>query len=59
MYRNRPLQGGKYPYIEVAGEVYQDSKYQRCAIHFYRNIFSVIPRNKMKTVARMLKKIHT
>src|SRR5699024_7057076 len=34
------------------------ARYQRCAVHFYRNIFSVTPRNKMKTVVLMLKVIH-
>ena len=40
------------------GEVYPDAKYQCCTVHFYRNVFSVVPRSKMKTVARMLKSIH-
>ena len=44
--------------LEAVGEVYPDAKYQRCTVHFYRNVFSVIPRGKMKTVARMLKAIH-
>lgn len=39
-------------------EVFPDASYQRCAVHFYRNIFSVTPRNKMKTAAMMLKAIH-
>lgn len=41
--------------LESIPEVFPDAKYQRCTVHFYRNIFSVIPRNKMKTVAMMLK----
>ena len=44
--------------LEAVGEVYPDTKYQRCTVHFYRNVFSVVPRSKMKTVARMLKAIH-
>jgi putative transposase len=31
---------------------------QRCMVHFYRNIFSVVPRGKIKQVAAMLKAIH-
>ena len=27
-------------------------------VHFYRNVFSVVPKSKMKTVAQMLKAIH-
>ena len=38
--------------------VFPDARYQRCTVHFYRNIFSVTPRNKMKAVAMMLKAIH-
>lgn len=31
----------------------------RYTIHFYRNVFSVTPRLKVKLVAKMLKAIHT
>ena len=44
--------------LETIPEVFADARYQRCTVHFYRNIFSVTPRNKMKTVALMLKAIH-
>ena len=44
--------------LEAAGEVYPEAKYQRCTVHFYRNVFSTVPRSKMKTVAQMLKAIH-
>ena len=44
--------------LEAVGEVYPDAKYQRCTVHFYRNVFSVVPRSKMKTVSKMLKAIH-
>lgn len=43
---------------ETILEVFPDARYQRCIVHFYRNIFSVTPRNKMKSVAMMLKAIH-
>ena len=33
-------------------------KYQRCTVHFYRNVFSVVPKSKVKIVAKMLKAIH-
>ena len=45
-------------YLEAVGEVYPEAKYQRCTVHFYRNVFSVIPRSKGKIVAKMLKAIH-
>ena len=99
-WRNRPLQGGHYPYVyvdgiylrrnwggeyenvavlvaiavnedgfrevlgaaegmkEAVGEVFPDAKYQRCTVHFYRNVFSVVPKSKVKIVAKMLKAIH-
>lgn len=44
--------------LETIPEVFPEARYQRCTVHFYRNIFSVTPRNKMKTVALMLKAIH-
>jgi transposase-like protein len=44
--------------LEAAAEVFPQAKYQRCTVHFYRNVFSAIPRSKMKLVARMLKAIH-
>jgi len=44
--------------VEALGEVFPEAKYQRCVVHFYRNMFSVTPHGKMKTVATMLKAIH-
>ena len=44
--------------LETIPEIFPDARYQRCTVHFYRNIFSVTPRNKMKTVGLMLKAIH-
>lgn len=44
--------------LEAINQVYPDAKYQRCTVHFYRNVFSVTPRSKMKEVAAMLKAIH-
>ena len=44
--------------LEAVGEVFPEVKYQRCVVHFYRNIFSVVPKSKVKNVAKMLKAIH-
>ena len=33
-------------------------KWQRCTVHFYRNVFSVTPAKRMPEVAAMLKAIH-
>ena len=43
---------------EAIGQVFPDAKYQRCTVHFYRNVFSVVPKQKGKEVAKMLKAIH-
>ena len=44
--------------LEAVGEVFPEAKYQRCTVHFYRNVFAVTPRSKVKQVAKMLKAIH-
>ena len=55
----RLIIGDKNPgMLETIPEVFPDTRYQRCIVHFYRNIFSVTPRKKMKAVAMMLKAIH-
>ena len=44
--------------IESIEEYYPDALWQRCTVHYYRNVFSVVPKGKMKEVAAMLKAIH-
>jgi transposase-like protein len=44
--------------VESVGDFYPDVKWQRCAVHFYRNVFTVVPRSKVKEVAMMLSAIH-
>lgn len=43
---------------EALGEVFPETRFQRCVVHFYRNIFSVTPLSKGREVAAMLKAIH-
>ena len=43
---------------ESIGEVFPNARYQRCTVHMYRNIFSVVPRKTVKEVSKMLKAIH-
>lgn len=38
-------------------EALPDAKYQCYIVHFYRNTFSIVPRPKVKLVAKMLKSI--
>tara|TARA_R110002111_G_scaffold182509_1_gene248027 strand:+ start:18 stop:1226 length:1209 start_codon:yes stop_codon:yes gene_type:complete len=44
--------------VESIAEVFPDTDWQRCAVHFYRNVFSHVPRGRMREVAAMLKAIH-
>jgi transposase-like protein len=44
--------------VESISEVFPDADWQRCVVHFYRNVFSHVPRGKMREVAAMLKAIH-
>ena len=44
--------------VEVLGEFYPKAQWQRCVVHFYRNVFTVVPKDKRKEVAAMLKAIH-
>ena len=44
--------------MESLGEVYPEARWQRCVVHWYRNVFTVVPRQKVKFVAAMLKAIH-
>lgn len=39
-------------------ETDQLTSVQRCMVHFYRNVFSIVPRGKVKLEAAMLKSIH-
>lgn len=44
--------------VDALGECFPEAQWQRCTVHFYRNIFTVVPKFKLKTVAAMLKAIH-
>lgn len=44
--------------VESLVDFYPDAKWQRCVVHFYRNVFTVVPKSKVKGVAAMLKAIH-
>ena len=39
-------------------EVFPDAKYQRCTVHFYRNVLAKVPKSKRPQTAAMLKAIH-
>lgn len=42
-------------FLESASEVFPDVKWQRCTVHFFRNVFTKVPRNKFAAVAALLK----
>jgi len=44
--------------VESVEEYYPCADWQRCMVHFYRNVFSHTPRTRLKQVALMLKAIH-
>mgnify|MGYP003878752581 CR=1 FL=1 len=44
--------------LDALGQTFPHAKWQRCMVHFYRNVFSVTPHGKLKEVAAMLKAIH-
>jgi transposase-like protein len=44
--------------VEAVMQCYPEAAWQRCVVHFYRNVFTVTPRGKARQVAAMLKAIH-
>lgn len=44
--------------VEIIPDFYPMAKWQRCMVHFYRNVFALVPHGKVKEVATMLKAIH-
>lgn len=44
--------------LESIPEASSEAKYQRRAVHFYRNVFTVTPRGKMTEVSKTPKAIH-
>jgi transposase-like protein len=44
--------------VEAVGETYPAARWQRCVVHFYRNVFTAVPRGQVQDVAAMLKAIH-
>ena len=44
--------------VELVSEYYPEADWQRCVVHFYRNVFSHVPSGKVKRVSLMLKATH-
>ncbi len=49
--------------LQPIDKVFSEAKYQHCIVHFYRNVFSVIPRDKVhmadKKVEDSIEKTYT
>jgi putative transposase len=43
--------------VEALGEFFPEAQWQRCVVHWYRNVFTAVPKGKVKAVAAMLKAI--
>lgn len=44
--------------MENLADFYPEAKWQRCVVHFYRNVWTAVPTGKVKEVAAMLKAVH-
>lgn len=44
--------------VEVIAEFYPDSAWQRCTVHWYRNVLALVPKSRTREVVAMLKAIH-
>ena len=43
---------------EIIGDFFPEAKWQRCVVHWYRNVFNLSPWKHVREVAAMLKAIH-
>jgi putative transposase len=44
--------------VEALGEFYPNASWQRCMVHWFRNVLTAIPTGKVREVVAMLKAIH-
>lgn len=44
--------------LDALNTVFPETPWQRCTVHFYRDVLRYVPKGKAETVARMLKAIH-
>lgn len=44
--------------VEVIAEFYPECAWQRCTVHWYRNVLALVPKFRTREVAAMLKAIH-
>jgi putative transposase len=44
--------------VDSIGEVYPQARWQRCVVHFQRNVMAAVPKSKVREVVDMVKAIH-
>jgi transposase-like protein len=44
--------------VQALGETFPKAAWQRCVVHWYRNVLTAVPKGKVAEVAAMLKAIH-
>ena len=44
--------------VEALGEFYPEAAWQRCVVHFYRNVMRLVPTGKVREVVALLKAVH-
>ena len=44
--------------VEALGEFFPEALWQRCVVHFYRNVMRVVPTGKVREVMALLKAVH-
>lgn len=44
--------------VDSLAEFFPDAAWQRCVVHWYRNVMTAVPQGKVREVAAMLKAIH-
>ena len=44
--------------VESLADFFPEARWQRCIVHWYRNVLRLVPKGKAKPVAAMLKAIH-
>lgn len=45
--------------LKAAAEIFPEAKYQRCIVHFYRNVFSVVSAKQLQYVYALGKRAYT
>ncbi len=44
--------------VEALAAIFPEAKWQRCVVHWYRNVMNAVPRSRVREVVAMLKAIH-